>query len=109
MFGFTIDIGRLPFLIECILKSILGTSCHYYIRDMKNRCQHLKHKEYLEAFLKRFPTANRDTDFAIMTVDPEHWYISDDQKKNTVKCCRLCSISEDIKRASSRNIVTPAN
>jgi len=38
----------------------------------KNRCQHPKHKEYLEAFLKRFPKANRDADFAITTVDPEY-------------------------------------
>ena len=76
---------------------------------MKNRCEHPQHKEYLEVFLKKYPTAKRDAHCAIITVYPEHWWISDDQKKNTAKCCQLCSISEDIKRTSSRNISTTTN
>jgi hypothetical protein len=64
-------------------------------------CEHPNHNEYIEAFLRKFPTAKRDAQYEIVIVDLEHWYIPDDQKKNTVKCCQVCSISEDIKRASS--------
>lgn len=49
-----------------------------------DQCQHPKHKEYLVAFLKKYPTASKDAHFAINMVDPEEWWISDDQKKNTV-------------------------
>jgi hypothetical protein len=70
-----------------------------------HRCKHPNHNEYIEAFLRKFLTAKRDARYAIIKVDPEHWYISDDQNV-AIKCCQLCSISEDIKRASSRNITT---
>jgi hypothetical protein len=69
-------------------------------------CQHPKHKEYLEAFLKEYPTANKDAHFNVNMVDPEEWYISDDSEKNTTKCCQMCSISEDIARTPYRNIST---
>jgi hypothetical protein len=72
----------------------------------KTDCEHPKHSEYLKAFLKRYPTSNKDAHFSINLVDPEEWYISDDSKKNTTKCCQMCSISEDIVRASFRNIST---
>jgi len=71
-----------------------------------DQCQHPKHKEYLVAFLKKYPTASKDAHFAINMVDSEEWWISDDQKKNTVRCCQTCGISEDIARASYRNIST---
>jgi hypothetical protein len=73
---------------------------------MRDHCQHPKHKEYLKAFLKKYPTANKDAHFPINTVDPEEWFISDDRKKNTTRCCVMCGISEDIARASTRNIST---
>ena len=66
-----------------------------------HRCQHPNHKNYLKAFLKKYPTANKDERFSVNMVVAEEWYISDDSSKNTVKCRQLCSISEDIKRASS--------
>ena len=74
-------------------------------------CQHPKHKEYLEAFLKEYPPANKGCPLTlnlvdVNLVDPEEWYISDDPKKNTTKCCQMCSISEDIARTPYRNIST---
>ena len=69
-----------------------------------HHCEHPNHDEHIEAFLRKYHTAKGRMPDAIITVDPEHWYISDDQKKNTVKCCQLCSISEDIKRASSPKV-----
>jgi hypothetical protein len=39
-------------------------------------------------------------------VDPEEWFIADDPKKNTIKCCQMCGISEDIARTSYRNMST---
>jgi hypothetical protein len=73
----------------------------------KNYYQHPKHNEYLKAFLKKYPTANKDTQFSVNLVDPKEWYISDDSKKNTTRCCQMCSISEDIARSSFRNVSTP--
>jgi hypothetical protein len=75
-----------------------------FMKKTGQQCKHPNHKEYIEAFLRKYPTAKRAARYAIIKVDSEHWYISDDQKKNTVKCCQLCSISEDISRACSRNI-----
>ncbi|MGH9964487.1 MAG: hypothetical protein ACRD5E_06635 [Nitrososphaeraceae archaeon] len=46
-----------------------------------DQCQHPKHKEYLVAFLKKYPTASKDAHFAINMVDPEEWWISDDPKE----------------------------
>ena len=73
---------------------------------MQTDCEHPKHIEYLEAFLKKYPTANKDAHFSVNMVDLEEWYISDDSKKNTTKCCQMCSISEDIARVSTRNMST---
>ena len=75
-------------------------------KQKNDLCEHPKHKEYLEAFLRKYPTANRDTHFPINMIDPEEWLISDNPKKNTVRCCQMCSISEDIPRAGFRNIST---
>jgi hypothetical protein len=69
----------------------------------KTDCGHPKHNEYLKAFLKKYPAANKDAHFSINMVDPEEWYISDDPKNNTAKCCQMCGINEDIARASYRN------
>lgn len=40
-------------------------------------------------------------------VDPNEWYVQDDAKKNTVRCCIMCSITEDILMSKTRNISTP--
>lgn len=65
-------------------------------------CENPNHQEHLESFLRKYPTAKRDAKYAILTVNPEDWAISlDDPKKNRVKCCQVCSISEDILRADT--------
>jgi hypothetical protein len=74
----------------------------------KTDCGHPKHNEYLKAFLRKYPIANKDAHFLINMVDPEEWFISDDLKKNTAKCCQMCSINEDITRAYKRNMSTSA-
>jgi len=75
---------------------------------MQTDCEHPKHIEYLEAFLKEYPTANKDAHFSINMVDPEQWFITDDLKKNTAKCCQMCGINEDIAKAYKRNMSTSA-
>ena len=74
---------------------------------MHENCEHPKHNEYLKAFLKKYPTANKDAHFAVNLVDAAEWYASDDPKKNAVKCCQMCGISESIARTPYRNISTP--
>jgi len=74
---------------------------------MQTDCEHPKHNEYLKAFLKKYRTANRDAHFAVNLVDPAEWYVSDDPKKNTTKCCQMYGISESIARSAFRNISTP--
>jgi hypothetical protein len=66
-----------------------------------------KHEDYLAAFLKKYPTANKAAHFAANLIDPAEWYASDDPKKNTVKCCQICGISESSARTPYRNILTP--
>jgi hypothetical protein len=52
--------------------------------------------------LTQNPTAHRNGRFAILTVNPEDWGIDlEHPEKNTIKCCQMCSIQEDIKQASS--------
>jgi hypothetical protein len=63
----------------------------------------------LNAFLKKYPTANKDAGISINLVNLEEWWISDNLTENTVKYCQMCSISEDIARASFRNISTATN
>ena len=71
-------------------------------------CEHPNHENYLKAFLKKYPTANTDVHFAVNWVDPNEWFISDDPKRNTTKCCQMCGINEDITRAYKRNMSTSA-
>jgi hypothetical protein len=70
-------------------------------------CHHPKHKEYLEVFLKNYPTANKDAYFAINMVNHEEWYVFDDSAKNTLRCCVMYSITDDILGSKTRNISTP--
>jgi hypothetical protein len=71
-------------------------------------CEHPNHEQYYKAFLDKYPTASKHGGYwAIIDVDPEEWAKDlEHPQKNTAKCCQVCSISEDIKRASFRNIST---
>ena len=65
-------------------------------------CENPYHKQHLKRFLKKYPTADKKGEFAIITVNPEDWAVDlEDPKKNTVRCCQMCSIQEDIQRVSS--------
>jgi hypothetical protein len=50
-------------------------------KKQTDQCEHPKHEAYFEAFLKKYPTANKDAHFAINLVDPEEWWVSDDPKE----------------------------
>jgi len=77
-------------------------------KKQDDKCQHPKHEAYFESFLAKYSTATREGGYgAIIDVDPGEWYVSDAPKKNTVKCCQMCGISEDIARSKTRNISTP--
>jgi hypothetical protein len=69
-------------------------------------CLHSKHEQYLDAFIRKYPTARGDAKFAIIGVDPTEYWVSEDPKNNTLKCCQMCSISEGIARSITRNIST---
>lgn len=58
-------------------------------------CEHPNHDEYIEAFLRKYPTAKRNAHHTIITVDPEHWDISDDQKKSN---CQMLPGLQHIRR-----------
>ena len=61
---------------------------------MDRYCQHPKHEEYLAAFLRKYPTANKDARFAVNMADPEEWEVSDDPKKNTTSGCNVILLRE---------------
>ena len=67
-----------------------------------------KHNEYLEVFLKKCPTADRNARFVVNLMDPEKCNVMDDSKKNTTRCCIMCSIPEDVARTKTRDISTPS-
>jgi hypothetical protein len=75
--------------------------------DSFNGLHRISPQEYLKAFLKNYPTADKDARFVVNKLDPEEWNVSDDSKKNTVRCCIMCNIQEDIARSAFRNISTP--
>lgn len=57
----------------------------------------------MKNFVRKYRSAKGRVPDTIIIVDPNYWYISDNLKDNTIPCCQVCSISEDIIRASSRN------
>jgi len=66
------------------------------------QCQNPGHKEHLKNFIRKYPSAKDRVPDTIITVNPEDWAIDlEHPEKNTVKCCKMCSIQEDIKRARS--------
>jgi hypothetical protein len=65
-------------------------------------CDNPRHEHHFKRFLRKYPTADKNGEFAIIAVNPEDCAISlEDPKVNRKECCRVCSISEDIIRASS--------
>jgi hypothetical protein len=61
-----------------------------------------QHKQHLKAFLTQYLTVNKNAEFAIIKINPDDWAIDlENPKKNTVQCCQMCSIQEDIKRVTS--------
>ncbi len=65
-------------------------------------CENPRHKQHLKRFLKKYSTADKNGEFAIITVNPEEWAVDlEHPEKNTAKCCQMCSIQEDIKRVTS--------
>ena len=73
---------------------------------MTDHCEHPNHEEYFEAFLAKFPTASKHEGYgAIIDVNPDGWGADlENPKKNTAKCCQMCSITEGIKRSSFENM-----
>jgi hypothetical protein len=67
------------------------------------QCENPRHKQHPKAFLKEYPTASKDTKFAIIAVNPKDWWAVDFEHPeiNTAKCCQMCCIAEDIKQVSS--------
>ena len=65
-------------------------------------CENPRYKQHLRRFLTNYPTADKNGEFAIITVNSADWVIDlEHPEKNTVKCCQMCSIQEDIKRVTS--------
>jgi hypothetical protein len=62
-----------------------------------------RHKEHLKRFLKKYPTASKDSTYDIIDVDPKpHWVANlDHEERNTAKSCQVCSTLEDIEGCSS--------
>jgi hypothetical protein len=51
-------------------------------------------------FIRKYLGA--DGKFSVITVNPGDWLIDlEHPKRNTVRCCQLCCVQEDIKRVSS--------
>ena len=73
------------------------------------KCENPRHKEHVKNFVRKYPTTKGRVLDTIIIVDPKYWYISDNQKDDTVPCCQVCSISEDIIRASSTDLRNEPN
>ena len=66
-------------------------------------CRNPRHKEHIEDFVRKFPTAKGRVPKKLIQVDPKDWAISlQDPEANITECCQVCSISEDTVCASSR-------
>ena len=65
-------------------------------------CKNPNHKQDVKNFVKKYPTAKSNVPNTIIMIDPKYLYISDNPKENTTRCCRVCSIPEDIRRAMNR-------
>ena len=56
-------------------------------------CEHPKHSEYIETFVRLYPQASSLSGNHIITVDPRIWAVSHNPKENRVKCCIVCVLS----------------
>jgi hypothetical protein len=66
-------------------------------------CENPRHKEHVKDFVRKFHTAKGRVPKTTILVDPREWAISlEDPKVNTIECCQVCSISEDIIHAGHR-------
>ncbi|MGB7662280.1 MAG: hypothetical protein WBL67_06050 [Nitrososphaeraceae archaeon] len=65
-------------------------------------CENPNHKQHGKNFVKKYPTAKGNVLDTIIMVNPRFWDISDNPKENTTRCCQVCSIQDDIKRATNR-------
>jgi hypothetical protein len=71
-------------------------------------CENPRHKQHLQRFQDKYSTAGKNGEFPIITVNPEDWAIDlEDPNMNTVQCCQMCSIQEDIKRVTSPGVEGP--
>jgi hypothetical protein len=62
-------------------------------------CRNPRHKEYIEDFVRKFPTAKGRVPKTTILVNPKDWAISlEDPEVNTTECCLVCCISGDIIR-----------
>jgi hypothetical protein len=60
-----------------------------------------RHKQHLKRFLKKYPMADKNGELPIITVNPEDWAIDlDHPERDTVQCCQMCSIQEDINQVT---------
>lgn len=68
-----------------------------------SQCENPRHKQHLKAFLMKYPTTDKNGEFAIIAVNPNDWWGADLEhpENNTAQCCQMCSIQEGIKQASS--------
>ena len=64
-------------------------------------CRNPRHKKHVKNFVRKYPTAKGRVQDTIITVDPKYWYISDNPKDNTARCCQVYSI-QDIKRGMNK-------
>jgi hypothetical protein len=70
-------------------------------------CRNPRHKEHVKDLVRKFPTAKGRVPRTTILADPKDWAVSlDDPEVNTTECCQVCSISEDIIRASSHNKIS---
>lgn len=100
------------FVKVCPIMDILNcyTSFKYFLGAKgklrsKVNCENPHHKQRMENFFWKFPTADREETVAIIKVDLKYWYISEDLKLSTTSCCQVCSISEDILRGTFRSLL----
>jgi hypothetical protein len=65
-----------------------------------NQCKNPHHEESVANFIKEYPSAKGRVPQRILMVEPKDWGIAlEHPELNTVECCQVCSIAEDIAQA----------
>jgi hypothetical protein len=91
-------------LIVLLVIPVVNASVTVEMDDpMAMQCENPRHKQHLEAFLKKYPTADKNANFAIIAVNPKEWWNADlsHPENNTAQCCQMCSIQEGINQTGS--------